>query len=125
MDCDYSPKELKFTECHYGEEETSQNIILTNVGLAKLSYQVFCPEYVCINYLQNSGTIAGKGHALITVKFKPTTYLQNYKDHIKILIRGSHAIFIPLYIETKKPDMVILENSIDFGEGIFGDVLEA
>ncbi len=61
----------------------------------------------------------------MTVKFKPTTYLQNYKDNIKILIRGSHAIFIPLFIDTKKPDLVILENSIDFGEGIFGDVLEA
>ena len=95
------------------------------MGFSKLSYQVICPQYVSVNYLQNSGVIAGKGHAMISVKFKPSTYLQNYKDHIKILIRGSHAILIPLYIDTKKPDIVILENSIDFGEGIYGDVLES
>jgi hypothetical protein len=115
VNCDYSPKEIKFTDSHYGEEETSQNILLTNVGLTKFSYQVFCPEYISINNLQISGTVAEKGHASITVKFKPANYLQNYKGHIKILIRGSHAIFIPVYIDTKKPDLAILENSIDFG----------
>ena len=78
------------------------------MGFSKLSYQVFCPQYLSVNYLQNSGTIAGKGNAIISVKFKPSTYLQNYKDHIKIVIRGSHAMFIPILIDTKKPDIAIL-----------------
>lgn len=86
-------------------------------------YQVYCPQYLNVNYLQNSGTIAGKGNAFIEVKFKPSTYLENYKDHIKILIRGSHAILIPVFINTLKPNIVIIENSIDFAEGILGDVV--
>ena len=88
---------------------------MTNCGFNKFSYEVHCPRYVNVNYLQNSGTIVGKGNAEISVKFKPSVYLQNYKDHIKILIRGSHAILIPLLINIKKPNVNICEKCIDFG----------
>ena len=97
---------------------------MTNCGFNKFSYEVHCPQYVSVNYLQNSGTIAGKGNVTISVKFRPSVYLQNYKDHIKILIRGSHAILIPLLINTKKPNILINEKTIDFGEGILGDTLQ-
>ena len=109
------PKQVNFQDCHYGSDEVSQNITLSNVGFSKISYKVLCPEYVSVNYLQNSGTIMGKGHSLINIKFKPCIYLEDYKNYIQILIKGSHIIYIPLTIMTKKPNVIVLQNSLDFG----------
>jgi hypothetical protein len=50
-------------------------------------------------------------------------YLENYKSHIEIQIKGSHVIYVPVRIVTKKPDVVILEKNLDFGEGVVGDDL--
>lgn len=77
-----------------------------------------------VGFAESSGAVAGKEHVVIGVRFRPTVYLQNFSDCIKIFIRGSHTIVIPLLITTKSPNITILSKELDFGEGILGDTVQ-
>jgi len=51
------------------------------------------------------------------LSFIPAKLPKIYKEDIKIYIKGSHLLIIPLKVNTLEPDIQCLEEVIDFREG--------
>ena len=58
------------------------------------------------------GIIGEKSTISCTVSFKPFKKIENYKENIRVFIRGSHMELIPLKINVSDPDIYIKEEDL-------------
>lgn len=58
------------------------------------------------------GIIGEKSTIACTVSFKPFKKIENYKENIRVYIKGSHMELIPLKIDVSDPDIYIREDEI-------------